>query len=108
MANDGKDLAAIEADPELAEEYTYVLSLYPAEPELDNSTIYEVESAVADTAEEVVTTVAAPKITPAVANAGTTAYDLIGDEPSMIEGVINVGAEIGQEIVKDVPGIDNL
>lgn len=108
LANDGTDLAAIEADPELAEEYTYVLSLYPAEPELDNSTIYEVESAVADTAEEVVTTVAAPKITPAVANAGTMPFDLIADDPSMIEGVINVGAEIGQEIVKDVPGIDNL
>lgn len=108
LANDGTDLAAIEADPVLAEEYACVLSKFPSEPELDNSTIYEVESAVADTAEEVVTTVAAPKITPAVANAGTMPFDLIADDPSMIEGVIDVGAEVGQEIVKNVPGIDNL
>ena len=108
LANDGTDLAAIEADPELAEEYTYVLSLYPAEPELDNSTIYEVESSVTNATEETVATVAAPKITPAVANAGTMPFDLIADDPSMIEGVIDVGAEVGQEIVKNVPGIDNL
>lgn len=108
LANDGTDLAAIEADPVLAEEYICVLSKYPAEPELENSTIYEVESAVTDAATETVTIVSAPKITPAVANAGTTAYDLIGDEPSMIEGVAEAGVEVGKEIAKEVPGIDNL